>query len=348
MENLDFLLKMLDTVSVSGHEAALQQKCVDFYRNFVDRVSGDATGNVYYEINPEADFTILMSGHIDEIGCIITYIQSNGCVRVARCGGIRPSGYVGHRVQCVNKHGTFYGCVAASSSLMKKADVSDSDLVIDFGFSNKEEAEKYLHVGDCITFDVSPRLIGNQMLSGRALDDRLGAFIVLEAIKKAKERNCCLHVVTSLSVGEETTMRGAHWAASKFRPSVAIAVDVTYANDAPMSDPAETGDIALGKGPAICLSSIVNKKLNERLRNAAEKCGLNVQEEVAAGRTGTDADKMHFVDAPVAVCLVSIPLRYMHTPAELCHLKDVEDCIALLSEFICQCSSSMDLCEVKF
>ena len=77
---------------------------------------------------------------------------------------------------------------------------------------------------------------------------------------------------------------------SKFRPSVAIAVDVTYANDAPMSDPAETGDIALGKGPAICLSSIVNKKLNERLRNAAEKCGLNVQEEVAAGRTGTDAE----------------------------------------------------------
>ena len=138
-------------------------------------------------------------------------------------------------------------------------------------------------------------------------------------------------------------MRGAYWAAARVEPDVAIAVDVTYAQDYPGTDPGETGDIRLGKGPALSNGSMANRKLNELLRSLAKEHGIGVQEESYAGRTGTDADKIHFTGKGITTALVSLPLRYMHSPAEVCDMADVEAMIELLAQFLCAIGPETDL-----
>ena len=138
-------------------------------------------------------------------------------------------------------------------------------------------------------------------------------------------------------------MRGAYWAASKVKPDVAIAVDVTYAQDYPGIDPAESGDVKLGGGPVICNSSIANKKVNELLKNCARENGIPYQIESFLGRTGTDADKMHQSCEGVVTALLSLPLRYMHSPSEVCHMSDVQNAIDLLANFLCTISGDTNL-----
>ena len=130
-------------------------------------------------------------------------------------------------------------------------------------------------------------------------------------------------------------MRGAHWAGSSVKPNVGIAVDVTYAQDYPGTDPAESGNVRLGKGPVICNSSIANKKVNELLKACAAEHNIPYQVESFVGRTGTDADKIHFAGSGVVTALLSLPLRYMHSPSEVCHLDDVKNAIELLARFLC-------------
>ena len=138
-------------------------------------------------------------------------------------------------------------------------------------------------------------------------------------------------------------MRGAYWAASKVKPDVAIAVDVTYAQDYPGTDPAESGDVKLGAGPVICNSSIVNRKVNELLKNCARENEIPYQIESFLGRTGTDADKMHVSCEGVVTALLSLPLRYMHSPSEVCHMSDVQNAIDLLANFLCSISGDTNL-----
>ena len=138
-------------------------------------------------------------------------------------------------------------------------------------------------------------------------------------------------------------MRGAYWAASKIKPNVAIAVDVTYAQDYPGTDPAESGDVKLGAGPVICNSSITNKKVNELLKKCAKDQGIPYQIESFVGRTGTDADKMHQSCEGVVTALLSLPLRYMHSPSEVCHILDIKHAINLLASFLCAINSATNL-----
>ena len=135
-------------------------------------------------------------------------------------------------------------------------------------------------------------------------------------------------------------MRGAHWAASKIKPDIAIAVDVTYAQDYPGTDPAESGDVKLGAGPVICNSSIANKKVNDLLKKCAKERSIPYQIESFLGRTGTDADKMHVAGEGVVTALLSLPLRYMHSPSEVCHLSDIGYAIDLLAAFLCTVDGS--------
>ena len=130
-------------------------------------------------------------------------------------------------------------------------------------------------------------------------------------------------------------MRGAHWAGSAINPNVAIAVDVTYAQDYPGASASESGDVRLGKGPVICNSSIANKKVNDLLRQCAQQASIPYQMETTIGRTGTDADRMHFAGSGVVTALLSLPLRYMHSPSEVCSLQDIENSIELLARFLC-------------
>ena len=218
-----------------------------------------------------------------------------------------------------------------------------SGLRIDIGAKDREDAQKYVELGDTVTFDTDVRELLNDCICGRALDDRLGAFIVMEALAEAKKRGASVGCYAVSTTGEETTGNGAYFTASRVRPNIAIAVDVTYTSDNCGISEAESGDVSVGKGPVICNNPSIHKKVNERLRACAAKLKMEVQTEAASGRTGTDGDIMHRTGIGVPFALVSIPLRYMHNPAEVGSLRDVQGCIDLLAEFFVSCTADMEL-----
>ncbi len=340
--NKEFLYTLLDNMSVSGHEIDLQKKVIAEMKPHCDEIRTDYTGNVISILNPEADFKVMLCGHIDEIGLIITQIQENGLLKVAKAGGIFARVYPGHQVVIYGSYQKVIG-VVINNKEMEKAELKDGDLIIDIGAKDAEDARKYVQEGDPVHLHTYHEELLNGYLAARAVDDRGCAFIILEALKRAKEKGCNIGVYAATTVGEETTMRGAHWAASRVKPSIAIAVDVTYAQDYPGANPAESGDVKLGKGPVICNGSMANKKVNELLKACAKENNIPYQVESFVGRTGTDADKIHFAGEGYVTALLSLPLRYMHSPSEVCHMDDIENAIELLSEFLCKVNADTDI-----
>ncbi|MBE5962772.1 MAG: M42 family metallopeptidase [Lachnospiraceae bacterium] len=339
--NTSFLYEMLTTASVSGNEIALQKKVLDYMTPVCDEIHTDENGNVISILNPESSCKVLLAGHIDEIGLMICDVTGDGFLCVKNLGGIYRSTYPGHKVRVHTKDGIVYGAVVNNRSLSDKKDLNNSDLLVDIGANSKKEALQYVEIGDTITFDTDYRELKNNLITGRALDDRTGAFVVIEALRLAKEKGCKIGVYSATTVGEESGMRGAYWASSRVQPSMAIAVDVTYATDYPGCG--REGDVRLGNGPVLCIAPYINRKMNILLKETAQKLNINLQLETESGMTGTDADKIHYSGKGVPVCLVSIPLRYMHNPDEVGSLDDIKDCIELLSEFLCSISESISL-----
>lgn len=339
--NKEFLYTLLDSMSVSGHEVSLQKKVIEEMRPYCDEIRTDYTGNVISILNPDAPFKVMLAAHIDEIGLVITQIQDNGLLRVGRSGGVRPSTYPGHQVVVHGHAGPIFGSVIYSKSL-DKADLKVNELYIDIGARDEADARKYVQEGDPIHQHTYHNELLNGFLAARAVDDRGCAFIILEALKRAKERGCNVGVYAATTAGEETTMRGAYWAGANIQPNVAIAVDVTFASDYPGTDAAESGPVKLGKGPVICNGSITNRKINDLLKICAREKGLPIQVETYMGRTHTDADKIHFSGTGVPTTLVSLPLRCMHSPSEICHLDDIENSIELLAAFLCSIDETFD------
>ena len=341
--NKDFLFEMLRTGSVSGNEAELEKKIYDYMQDKADVVTVDELGCVTAAVNPDAAFKVLLAGHADEIGLMVSAIGSDGTLMVTRIGGIYATAFPGHKVRIYTKNGVIYGAVANSRDIAKNRELEASGLRIDIGAKDREDAQKYVELGDTVTFDTDVRELLNDCICGRALDDRLGAFIVMEALAEAKKRGASVGCYAVSTTGEETTGNGAYFTASRVRPNIAIAVDVTYTSDNCGISEAESGDVSVGKGPVICNNPSIHKKVNERLRACAAKLNMEIQTEAASGRTGTDGDIMHRTGIGVPFALVSIPLRYMHNPAEVGSLRDVQDCIDLLAEFFVSCTADMEL-----
>ncbi len=341
--NKEFLFDLLSTGSVSGNEAQIEKKIYDYMQDKADLVTVDELGNVTAALNPEADFKVLLAGHADEIGLMVTSVGGDGTLAVTNIGGIYTTTYPGHKVRIHTKNGVIYGAVANSRDTAKNGDLKASDLRIDIGAKDKEDALKYVDLGDTVTFDTDVRELLNNRITGRALDDRIGAFIVMEALGEAKKKGASVGCYAAATTGEETTGNGAFFTASRVKPNVAVAVDVTYTSDNCGISEALTGDIAVGKGPVLCNNPSVHKKLNLILRDCAKKLGMEVQTEAANGHTGTDGDTMHLTGIGVPFALVSIPLRYMHNPDEVGSLDDIQNCIDLLAEFFAACSEGMDL-----
>lgn len=332
--NLEFLKEMLKTVSVSGHEEVLQRKVIDYMKDVRDELLTDATGNVINVINPDSDYKIMLCGHIDEIGMIVSHIDGDGFIKVAKCGGISPFRYLGTQVQIITSTGKVNGVVMTSRSLEKRDSLGADELTIDIGASSKEEASRFVHIGDPVCQATDYLTLLNNRMAARAMDDRVGAFIILEALRRAKEKGCKLGVYAATTVGEETTMRGAHWASKRVKPDCAIIVDVTYTSDYPGVSPVDTGDVSIGKGGVLCHSSLNSKVLNKKLEETAIQYHLPYQWEIAPGRAGTDGDVVHLSNEGVPIALVSIPLRYMHTSIETLSLDDVESIIEWLACFL--------------
>ncbi len=337
-----FMKDLLTTCSVSGHEEAIQQKALAFGKTFAHSQQTDPSGNALSILNPDAAHKLLLCGHIDEIGFIVTHIDGNGMIHVTGAGGIRAKQYLACPMQIWHK-GSMVSAVAASSrDLLKKEEVTAADLLLDIGANSKEDAMKAVSIGDPVCADVQVLELRNDRFSCRGMDNRTGAFVVLEAAKRAAEKGAKIGVYAATTVGEETTMRGAYYAGARVKPDCCIAVDVTWASDGAGADPYATGEITVGGGPVLCMGSPVNKPLNGVLRETAEKLDMTVQWEVAAGSTGTDGDAVNRTGAGVPMALVSIPLRYMHSSVETGSWKDLEGCIELISEFILVMEQKLD------
>lgn len=330
----NFLKELLGTASVSGNEERIQKKALAFGKEFAQKQMTDPVGNAISVVNPQAERKVLLCGHIDEIGFIVTHIDGDGRLHVAKAGGVRPSLYVGSQMQIWHEGKMVSGVVAVTKELLKKEDVTPADLIIDIGASSKEDAEQAVAIGDPVCEDVQVKELLNDRFTCRALDNRTGAFVILEAAKRAAELGASMGVYAATTVGEETTMRGAYYAGSRVKPDCALAVDVTWASDAYGATPSTTGCVKLGDGPVICMGSPVNKKMNRLLKETAEELGMEIQWELAPGSTGTDGDTVNRTGDGVPMALVSIPLRYMHSSVEMGSWKDLEDCIELVAHFI--------------
>ena len=309
----EFLYDMLRTPSVSGHEIALQKKVIQHMESVSDEILTDATGDVISVLNPHAEAKVLLCGHIDEIGFLVTRICEDGMLKVTKAGGIHPVLYLGTHVQVVCASQILPGVVVTNRTLESKEQVQVEDLFIDLGFDSKAECERYVSIGDPVCAASEFTELAHGKLAGRALDDRIGAFIILEALKKAKQKQAACGMYAATTCGEETTMRGAYHVATRVQPSCALIVDVTFASDYPGVSGDASGTVKLGGGAVLCSNSMINKPLNAALAAIAEEHQLDVQWEVFAGKAGTDGDVVHLQTVACRLplfpsrCVICIP-----------------------------------------
>lgn len=336
--NREFLFDMLATPSVSGGELPLQKKIAAYMRAQGVEVTTDCAGTVRSAINSGSPAKVLLCGHVDEIGYRVTHVTDEGYLHVGKAGGVRLALAQGQRVIVQGRRPVngVMGLLLDKGEV--KTGVEATDLYIDCGFKSREDALRLVAPGDFATYACAVDELENERIVGRGLDNRLGAYVVTHALLRAREKGAKVGVYAATTPGEETTMRGAYYAASKLRPTLAVAVDVIHTSDFSGSLPQRFGKIDMDGGPVLCRGSICNEVVNRALEEAARRLDMPVQYQILPGVTGTDADKVNQTGEGTPVTVVSIPLRYMHSPGEVASLHDVERTVELLAEFL----SAMD------
>ena len=334
----EFLKRLLSTPGPSGNEGAAAGVWREEARGFAE-VRGDRMGNSFATLNAGGSPRVMLSGHIDEIGVIVTHIDEKGLVRFSGVGGWDPQVLVGQRVRLQTRSGEVVGVIGKKAiHLMEPEErkkVSEiKSLWIDIGAKDADEAKEMVRVGDAGVVDQDLLELPNDRIASRALDNRMGAFVVLEAVRLlSEEEGVNAEVVAVASVQEEIGLYGARGAAFGLDPDAAVAVDVTHATDTPGVSKNENGDHALGSGPVIKRATNLSPIVSEGLIAAAEQAGISYTLEADSRSTGTDADAIQFTRAGIATGLVSAPNRYMHSPNEMVELGDLEDCARLISVY---------------
>lgn len=335
-DSLEFLRSLLHTPSPSSLEMEIQKKWIDYVKPFADEIRTDHAGNAIAIVNQDADFHLMLAGHCDEIAFVVNRIDDHGYVFVEKMGGINPKAAIGMKVEIIGESGILPGVIGVNAQHHggMKDDFNVEDLFIDCGAQSREEVTRTIQIGDLVVYRRKSELLMDRYISGRGLDNRTGAFIVAEVVKQLKEKKVNIGLYAVSTVNEETNMGGAYFAAAGFHPDCAIACDVTFATDYPSVDKRKHGDVKLEGGPVLAKGAPINRKMNQWLEEAAKRLSINLQYELTPRATGTDADKMRFTGKGVPISLVSLPLRYMHSPVETASLKDIEEEIALLVELI--------------
>jgi endoglucanase len=276
---------------------------------------------------------------------MVKSIDDQGFIYFTNAGGIKPALLPGLKVDVLGYKKTLSGVIGFSrkTSDENAGKPKCDDYFIDCGFSSKKDLEKYVRVGDYILYQSEPGIINNDRLICKGLDNKTGSFIVAETLKKLSRKKLKVGVFAVSTTGEETNMRGAHCAGAVTQPDLAIACDVTFNTDTPGENSGNPPEVALGKGPALSVGSPINRQINQLLEKAAKANKIPVQFELTPARTSTDADKIMFSGAGVPVALVSLPLRYMHSPIEMASLKDIDAVIDLLCATISGLTGEEDL-----
>ncbi len=338
-ESYEFLKNLLSTPGPSGYEAAAAK----VWRNEAEKfagVRGDRMGNSFATLNGGSAPRVMLAGHIDEIGLMVTHVEDSGLLRFQGVGGWDPQVLVGQRVLVQTNNGEVHGVVGKKAIHVMEPDerkkVSEiKSLWIDIGAKDADEAKEKVRVGDVAVVDQDVVELPNGRIASRSLDNRMGAFVVLEALRLLSEEDgIAPEIVAVANVQEEIGLYGVRGAAYGLDPDAAIAVDVTHATDTPGIPKNEHGDHALGSGPVITRAVNLSPVVTEGLISAAEGEGISYTLEADSRSTSTDADAIQFTRAGIATGLVSVPNRYMHSPNEIVDLEDVENCARLIAAYI--------------
>lgn len=341
-ESLAFLKSLLDTPGPSSFEAAPARVWRARAEGFADSVRSDVSGNSYATLNPGGKPHLMLAGHIDEIGVMVTHIDDEGFISFDTIGGWDHQVFVGQRVRLLGRAGIVDGVVGKKAiHIMDKDDREKiskvEDLWIDIGVATKVEAEGQLRIGDPGVLAAGVLEFPNGRLVSRCIDNRIGAYVVLEALRLlAAEAGRPAAAVTAVATSREEIAAnggGARSSAVALEPDVAIVIDVTHATDYPGIDKRKHGDYRLGGGPVISRGASVSELVFERLAQTAEAERIPYSIEAAARDTHTDAEAIFNSHRGIATALVSVPNRYMHSPNEMVALDDLDRTAALLAAF---------------
>jgi endoglucanase len=337
-QDFQFFKELVEAPSPSGFEQPAQRVVRKALADVVDDMRTDIMGNVVAHIaGPEGAPRLMLAGHCDEVGFMVKYLDDQGYLFFAPIGGVDAHLVPGQRVSVHTKGGPVPGVVGKRP--IHQIEVKDRDKVmpfksqfIDIGCSDKEEAASLVSIGDPVTFSVGVERLQGTRLTSRALDDKMGAFIVAQVLREVRRRGALSVDLYGVStVQEEIGLRGGATSAYGIQPDLGIAVEVGFASDYPDADHKDSGEIRLGKGPIIARGPNINPVLFDLLVTTAEEEGLPFQIMGIPRATGTDANVMQLARGGVVTALVSIPLRYMHTPVEVLDWVDIEGAVKLLS-----------------
>ncbi|MTI88732.1 MAG: M42 family metallopeptidase [Balneolaceae bacterium] len=339
----EFLEKLLITPSPTGYEKEGVKVWKQYVDQFADEVVTDAYGSCAAKINMSGDVaTVMLEAHCDEIGMVVQHITDKGLVYVNKLGGSDSTIARAKRVIIHNKKGKVAGVTGNTAiHLQNKKNGGGKqpawkDIWVDIGVSSKEEALELVQVGDPITFASDLEYLNDEILSARALDNRIGGYIIAEAIRRLskKKNELKVNVIALNSVQEEVGGFGARMMSYRFMPDVALVTDVTHATDTPGIDQKEHGTVELGEGPTVQHGGANHPRVVAFLEDVCEKDEIDIQHEATSVRTGTDTDSIFYQQTGIPSALISLPLRYMHSPVEICNLKDVEELINIMVQFV--------------
>ncbi len=338
--SLTFLKTLLNTPAPSGDETAAARIWRSEAKTFADEVYADVRNSSYAVLHGDPNVPrVLLAGHIDEIGLMITYIDSDGYLFFNTIGGWDSQVFVGQRIRLLGKTGDVIGVIGKKAIHHMKGSERDNaskieDLWIDIGVKNKDEAIQQLRVGTVGVIDAPVYEFPHGRIVSRSIDNRIGAFTVLEALRLLAQDRPRATVAAVATSQEEITFAGAMTAAFRFEPQVAIAVDVTHASDHPGGSKKISGDVSLGGGPTIGRGSANSPVLFDQLLNVADGEKIPYVVEASPRYTGTDADAIHTTRSGVATAVISIPNRYMHSPNEMIQMDDVENAAKLIAALV--------------
>lgn len=342
-----FLHDLLMAPSPSGFERPVQDVVRRYAQQFAASVRTDWHGNVIAAVNPAGSPRIMLAGHCDQIGLIVKHIDDRGFLWVHAIGGWDPQVLIGQGVQVWTANGPLPGVIARKPIHLLSADERKvvpeiKNLWVDIGAKDGEDARAKVSIGDSITVTLGYRTLGNELLAGAAMDNKVGAWTVMTAAQRASAMNPQAAIFAVSTVQEEIGLRGVQTSAFEIAPQLGIAVDVTHATDCPTIDQNQYGQVKLGSGPVLYRGPNVNPVVLQRLRDLATSRGLATQLNALATPASNDAAELQLARSGVAVGLVCIPNRYMHSPVEMVSWTDLDQAADLIAAFCASVGATDD------
>jgi putative aminopeptidase FrvX len=348
MESKDFLHQILMTPSPTGYEQPVQRIVRSRMKKYADSIETDLHGNVIVGVNTKASRKVMLAGHCDQIALMVRHITSDGFLYVSALGGIDVGVLHAARVTVHTEKGPVPGVVGRKPIHHQTSDERErlkndiEKIWIDIGSRNKKEAEKQVSIGDVITFELGILELGNGLFAAPGLDDKVGLFVAMETLRVCSQKNLSVALYAVSTVQEEVGLRGATTSAFGINPEVGIAIDVTHASDNPGNENTKMTPCKLGGGPAISSGPNTNPVVERLLKDGAKKAKIPFQIAPSARLLGNDANSIQLSRGGVATASIGIPNRYMHTQAETCSYKDLENSIKVLVYFISHITTKTD------